>query len=231
MAKCHLLLPQNFLVLVIDDGSTDETPQRAGKTGLARAKKFIVMPIGVTAKVVWLGTSSPPIWAQRTFFKLIRMVSATRARFRGCGRGGRRHQRSMEDAGNVMMGRPDASSGSVLRCLLKLSWHTQLNDTNVPYRLYQTDAAGKKPRQKSRATLTWRTLWLGLADGAIGIRSEEPIHFRDRLGGHPSVRWWGFARKGPTPHKRSTGGCVMTNHYQYVIVGAGLAGMSDGRED
>ena len=30
---------------------------------------------------------------------------------------------------------------------------------------------------------------------------EVPIHFRDRIGGHPTVRLWGFAPKAVRLHR------------------------------
>lgn len=81
----------------------------------------------------------------------------------------------------------------VLRFLLKLAWRTRLNDTNVPYRLYHSGMAAKIAARVPRT--------FDLANIAVALLMEQhgyievPIHFRDRLGGHPSVKWWGFGRK------------------------------------
>jgi glycosyltransferase involved in cell wall biosynthesis len=81
----------------------------------------------------------------------------------------------------------------VLRYLLKLSWHTRLNDANVPYRLYRTELAAKTAARVPR-TFDLANIGLALLMEPLGF-IEEPIPFRDRLGGHASVRWLGFVKK------------------------------------
>jgi len=81
----------------------------------------------------------------------------------------------------------------VLRWSLKLLRHTRLNDTNVPYRLYHTGAAAAAARKVPR-TFDLANIGLALKLEPQGF-VEVPIHFRDRVGGHASVRYWGFARK------------------------------------
>lgn len=80
-----------------------------------------------------------------------------------------------------------------LRSLLKVSRRTRLNDTNVPYRLYRTELAAQAAESIPPT--------FDLANIAVALRLENkgfvevPIHFRDRIGGHPSVRYLGFAKK------------------------------------
>jgi len=81
----------------------------------------------------------------------------------------------------------------VLRWSLKLFRHTRLNDTNVPYRLYHTAIAAAAAREVP-ATFDLANIGLALKLEPKGF-IEVPIHFRDRVGGHASVRYWGFARK------------------------------------
>jgi dolichol-phosphate mannosyltransferase len=81
----------------------------------------------------------------------------------------------------------------VLRWSLKLLRHTRLNDTNVPYRLYHTTVAAAAAREVP-ATFDLANIGLALKLEPQGF-IEVPIHFRDRVGGHASVRYWGFARK------------------------------------
>jgi dolichol-phosphate mannosyltransferase len=81
----------------------------------------------------------------------------------------------------------------VLRWSLKLARRTRLNDTNVPYRLYRAPLAAEAARAIPAG--------FDLANIALALRLESkgfleiPIHFRDRVGGHASVRFLGFARK------------------------------------
>lgn len=81
----------------------------------------------------------------------------------------------------------------VLRWSLKLLRHTRLNDTNVPYRLYHTTVAAAAAREVP-AAFDLANIGLALKLEPQGF-IEVPIHFRDRVGGHASVRYWGFARK------------------------------------
>ena len=81
----------------------------------------------------------------------------------------------------------------VLRWSLKLLRHTRLNDTNVPYRLYHTSVAASAAREVP-TTFDLANIGLALKLEPQGF-VEVPIHFRDRVGGHASVRYWGFARK------------------------------------
>jgi len=82
----------------------------------------------------------------------------------------------------------------VLRWSLKLARRTRLNDTNVPYRLYRTSLVADAARQIS-ADFDLANIGLALRMEPLGF-VEVPIHFRDRVGGHASVRYWGFVRKG-----------------------------------
>lgn len=81
----------------------------------------------------------------------------------------------------------------VLRWSLKLLRDTRLNDTNVPYRLYHTAVAAAAAREVP-GTFDLANIGLALKLEPRGF-IEVPIHFRDRVGGHASVRYWGFARK------------------------------------
>ncbi|HEY9155933.1 MAG TPA: glycosyltransferase family 2 protein [Opitutaceae bacterium] len=182
----------HFVLLVIDDGSKDETPSRLKAINWPHLKVHrhsnrghgqsclvgyqIARDLG--AEFVFQidsdGQCDPAsfarIWNRRAEAPAIY---------------GRRLQRDDGVARKII--------SFVLRCLLKASWHTRLNDANVPYRLYGTETAA---RGAERVPTTFDLANIGLAlllepEGFI----EEPIHFRDRLGGHPSVRWWGFARK------------------------------------
>jgi dolichol-phosphate mannosyltransferase len=87
----------------------------------------------------------------------------------------------------------------VLRLSLKLARGTRLNDTNVPFRLYRAPlaaaAAARVPADFNLANVAMALLLE--PEGFL----EVPIHFRDRIGGHPTVRLWGFAPKALRLHR------------------------------
>jgi len=88
---------------------------------------------------------------------------------------------------------------SILRASLKIARRTRLNDTNVPFRLYRAPlAAAAAARIPAGFNLANIAMALILEpEGFI----EVPIHFRDRIGGHPTVRLWGFAPKALRLHR------------------------------
>ena len=182
----------NFLLLVIDDGSKDQTSVRLAAlnwpelkvhrhTNRGHGQSCLVgyqIARDAGAEFVFQidsdGQCDPAsfarLWSRREEAPAIY---------------GRRYERDDGTARKII--------SLVLRCLLKLSWHTRLNDANVPYRLYRSETAA---RGAARVPPSFDLANIGLAlllepEGFV----EEPIHFRDRLGGHPSVRWLGFARK------------------------------------
>ena len=87
----------------------------------------------------------------------------------------------------------------VLRVSLKIARRTRLNDTNVPFRLYRAPlaaaAAARVPADFNLANIA-----MALLLEPEGFE-EVPIHFRDRIGGHPTVRLWGFVPKAVRLHR------------------------------
>ena len=81
----------------------------------------------------------------------------------------------------------------VLRWSLKFMQHTQLNDTNVPFRLYPAGLAAEMSH-KIPPSFDLANIAMALLMEPKGF-IEVPIHFLDRSGGHASVRWTGFAKK------------------------------------
>ncbi len=82
---------------------------------------------------------------------------------------------------------------TILRWSLKLKRKTKLNDTNVPYRLYEAKMAAEASKAIP-ASFDLANIALALVLEPKGF-IEVPIHFRDRVGGHASVRLFGFGRK------------------------------------
>ena len=182
----------NFLILVINDGSSDGTAEKLatldwpelqvlshanrghGQSCLAGYIEAARQGATYTFQIDSDGQCDPAsfakVWEQR------RRAPAVYGR------------RVTRDDGwsRVLISR-------LLRWNLKLAQHTRLNDANVPFRLYHaqlaTETAQRIPRSFDLANIAMALLME--PHGFI----EVPIHFRDRTGGHPTVRWWGFARK------------------------------------
>ena len=187
-----------FIMIVIDDGSSDETPVRLSQIGWPElivrrhsnrghgqsciAGYLAAEELGATYvfQIDSDGQCDPAFFA-----------SLWEHRGRVPALYGRRTQR--DD------GQARALISSILRWSLKLAHRTSLNDTNVPYRLYQTARVAQAARQIPKD--------FALANIAIALLlepegfEEQPIRFRDRQGGHPSVRWWGFAPKALKLHR------------------------------
>jgi dolichol-phosphate mannosyltransferase len=91
----------------------------------------------------------------------------------------------------------------VLRYFLKVLMGTRLNDTNVPYRLYQTSYLGKEidyvPKDFHLANIA-----MALLMERYGFL-EVPIGFRDRKGGEVAVKWWNFASRAMQLRKNLKG--------------------------
>ena len=88
---------------------------------------------------------------------------------------------------------------SILRASLKITRRTRLNDTNVPFRLYRASLAAAVAKRVP-ADFNLANIAMALLLEPEGF-VEVPIHFRDRMGGHPTVRLWGFAPKALRLHR------------------------------
>jgi len=187
-----------FAILVVDDGSTDATPARLSALGWPelRVHRHTNRGHGQSCLVGYIEAHRmgathvfqidsdgqcdpagfPSVWERREKAPAIY---------------GRRTSR---DDG---LGRRVISA--VLRLSLKVTRRTRLNDTNVPFRLYRAPlaaaAAGRIPGDFNLANIA-----MALLLEPEGFE-EVPIHFRDRIGGHPTVRIWGFAPKALRLHR------------------------------
>jgi glycosyltransferase involved in cell wall biosynthesis len=187
-----------FLILVVDDGSTDATPGRlaalgwpelrvhrhanrghgqsclAGYIEAARTGAPYVFQIDSDGQCDPAGFAA--VWARRQDAAAVY---------------GRRTSRD-DGWARVLISR-------VLRLSLKVARHTRLNDTNVPFRLYRAPlaaaAAARVPRDFNLANIA-----IALLLEPEGFE-EVPIHFRDRIGGQPAVRLWGFVPKAVRLHR------------------------------
>jgi dolichol-phosphate mannosyltransferase len=181
-----------FLFIVIDDGSRDQTPQKLEKLDWPELRVhrhenrghgqscLVGYQIAADAGAHYVfqidsdGQCDPSafscIWEKRGQAPAIY---------------GRRTHRADGLARSII--------SRVLRLLLRLTQRTRLNDANVPFRLYQSDAAAAAAKKVPR-TFDLANIAIALVLEPLGF-IEVPINFRDRSGGHPSVRWLGFAKK------------------------------------
>jgi dolichol-phosphate mannosyltransferase len=187
-----------FLILVVDDGSTDETPSRLfglgwpelrvnrhpnrghGQSCLAGYKEAARLGAAYVFQIDSDGQCDPAGFAQ-----------VWRRREEAAAIYGRRTSRDDGMARRLISG--------VLRASLKVARRTRLNDTNVPFRLYRAPsaaaAASRIPADFNLANIAMALLLE--PEGFV----EVPIHFRDRMGGHPTVRLWGFVPKALRLHR------------------------------
>ena len=187
-----------FSILVVDDGSTDATPAKlaalswpelvvrrhanrghgqsclAGYIEAARMGAARVFQIDSDGQCDPAGFAS--VWARRAHAPAIY---------------GRRTSRDDGLARRVI--------SSILRASLKVARRTRLNDTNVPFRLYDAKLAAETAARVP-ADFNLANIAMALLLEPKGFE-EVPIHFRDRIGGQPAVRLWGFVPKAVRLHR------------------------------
>ena len=187
-----------FLILVVDDGSKDATPSRLSGLGWPelRVHRHSNRGHGQSCLVGYIEAAKmgatyvfqidsdgqcDPAW----------FAGVWALREKAAAVYGRRRSRDDGMARRVI--------SRVLRASLKVARRTRLNDTNVPYRLYRAPlaaaAAGRIPADFNLANIAMALLME--REGFL----EVPIHFRDRIGGHPTVRMWGFVPKALRLHR------------------------------
>lgn len=188
----------HFSILVVDDGSTDATPARlaslawpelrvhrhanrghgqsclVGYVEAAKAGATYVFQIDSDGQCDPAGFAS--VWEKRGRVAAIY---------------GRRTSRDDGAARRLI--------SSVLRISLKIARGTRLNDTNVPFRLYKAPVAAATAARVP-ADFNLANIAMALLLEPEGFE-EVPIHFRDRVGGQPAVRLWGFAPKALRLHR------------------------------
>lgn len=187
-----------YLLLVVDDGSRDRTPERLAALGWAQLRVIRHSNRGHGQSCLVGYAEAARLGATYVFqidsdgqcdpagFASVWALRGTAAAVYG-----RRRTRD-DGAARRLISR-------VLRLSLKLARGTRLNDTNVPFRLYDAKlaaaTAARVPKDFNLANIA-----MALLMEPHGFR-EVPIHFRDRLGGHPTVRLWGFAPKAVRLHR------------------------------
>ncbi len=187
-----------FLILVVDDGSTDRTPAALAALGWPelRVHRHANRGHGQSCLVGY-------IEADRLGATYIFQIDSDGQ----CDPAGFASVWGFREGAAAVYGRRTSRDdglarrviSSVLRASLKVARRTRLNDTNVPFRLYRAPlaaaAAKRVPPDFSLANIAMALLLE--PEGFL----EVPIHFRDRIGGHPTVRLWGFAPKAVRLHR------------------------------
>jgi dolichol-phosphate mannosyltransferase len=187
-----------FSILVVDDGSTDATPARLAALGWPelRVHRHTNRGHGQSCLVGYISAAA---MGAAFIFQIDSDGQCDPAGFASVWEFragppaiyGRRTSRDDGAARRVV--------SAILRASLKLARGTRLNDTNVPFRLYNAklaaDAAARIPADFNLANIAMALLLE--PEGFI----EVPIHFRDRIGGHATVSMWGFAPKALQLHR------------------------------
>src|SRR5580698_2901632 len=177
-----------FGMLVVDDGSTDETPARLAALDWPelRVHRHTNRGHGQSCLVGYIEADA--MGAERIFqidsdgqCDPAGFAKVWQFRDNAPAVYGRRVTRDDGRARRII--------SAVLRISLKVARRTRLNDTNVPFRLYRASLAAAAARRIPRD--------FNLANIAMAILlepegfEEVPIHFRDRIGGEATVRMWG----------------------------------------
>jgi len=187
-----------FSILVIDDGSTDATPSRLAGLGWTELVVHRHSNRGHGQSCLVGYVEAARMGAARVF-QIDSDGQCDPAGFAGVWerRGkapaiyGRRISRDDGWARRLI--------SRVLRLSLKVARRTRLNDTNVPFRLYDAQlAAATAARVPPDFNLANIAMALLLEPKGF---EEVPIHFRDRMGGHPTVGLWGFVPKAMRLHR------------------------------
>jgi dolichol-phosphate mannosyltransferase len=189
---------RGFEILVIDDGSKDATPSRLSALGWPelRVHRHTNRGHGQSCLVGYIEAAR---MGATYVFQIDSDGQCDPAGFASVWE----RRRNAAAVYGRRMSRDDGAArrliSRVLRLSLKVARRTRLNDTNVPFRLYRAPlaaaAAARVPPDFNLANIA-----MALLLEPEGFE-EVPIHFRDRIGGHPTVRLWGFVPKAVRLHR------------------------------
>jgi glycosyltransferase involved in cell wall biosynthesis len=187
-----------FGILVVDDGSTDETPARLAELDWPELKVLRHTNRGHGQSCLVGYIEADAMGAERIFqidsdgqCDPAGFASVWERRNNAPAIYGRRVTRDDGRARRVI--------SSILRMSLKIARRTRLNDTNVPFRLYKASLAASAAKRVP-ADFNLANIAMAVLLEPAGFE-EVPIHFRDRIGGEATVRLWGFAPKALRLHR------------------------------
>jgi glycosyltransferase involved in cell wall biosynthesis len=187
-----------FAILVVDDGSTDGTPGRVAALGWPELRVLRHLNRGhgqscLAGYIEAAGMGATHIFQIDSDGQCdpAGFASVWERRDKAAAVYGRRTSRDDGRARRVI--------SAILRASLKITRGTRLNDTNVPFRLYRAQQAAAAAR-RIPPDFNLANIAMALLLEPEGFE-EVPIHFRDRQGGHPTVRMWGFAPKALRLHR------------------------------
>jgi glycosyltransferase involved in cell wall biosynthesis len=187
-----------FGILVVDDGSTDETPTRLAALDWPelRVHRHKNRGHGQSCLVGYIEADA--MGAER-IFQIDSDGQCDPAGFASVW--GRRNNAPAIYGRRVTRddGRARRIISAILRMSLKVARRTRLNDTNVPFRLYKAPLAAAAARRVP-ADFNLANIAMAILLEPEGFE-EVPIHFRDRIGGEATVRMWGFAPKALRLHR------------------------------
>jgi dolichol-phosphate mannosyltransferase len=187
-----------FAILVVDDGSTDATPARLAALGWPELRVHRHSNRGhgqscLAGYIEAAKTGAPFI------FQIDSDGQCDPAGFAGVWE----RRRNAPAIYGRRITRDDGLArrliSKVLRASLKITRRTRLNDTNVPFRLYDAALAASTAK-RIPPDFSLANIAMALLLEPAGFE-EVPIHFRDRMGGHPTVRLWGFVPKALRLHR------------------------------
>jgi dolichol-phosphate mannosyltransferase len=181
-----------FLILVVNDGSTDDTAKRLASLDWPELIVHTHLNLGHGQSCLVGYRQAATLGAQFVF----QIDSDGQCDPEGFPRVWNKRNDAMAIYGR-RTSRDDGWTRKfitrVLRLTLKYAYRTRLNDTNVPFRLYPAKLAAETAA-RIPATFELANIAMALLLEPSGF-IEVPIHFRDRAGGHASVRWTGFGKK------------------------------------
>lgn len=187
-----------FAVLVVDDGSKDATPERLAGLGWPELHVLRHSNRGHGQSCL-AGYIEAARMGATHIFQIDSDGQCDPAGFAGVWE----RRRNAPAVYGRRLTRDDGLArrviSRILRASLKVARRTRLNDTNVPFRLYDASLAAATAR-RIPPDFNLANIAMALLMEPAGFE-EVPIHFRDRMGGHPTVSLWGFVPKALRLHR------------------------------
>ena len=189
-----------FSILVVDDGSTDATPARLAGLCLAGARRPQAHEPRARPELPRRLHRGRADGGRRASSRSTRTGSAIPWDSRASGRGGTTRPRSTGEGRAGTTAWPAGSSAA--SCGRRSRSRAARGSTTRTSPSASTDAPARRGRRRRGCPPDFN-----LANIAMALLlepegfEEVPIHFRDRIGGQPAVRLWGFVPKALRLHR------------------------------